>query len=133
MPVDANRLAEVPLFAALSDDERARVASWLEARQATPGERLCGEGSPGYSFFVIERGTASVSSDAGATRSLGPGDFFGEIALVETGRRTATVTAASPLDLLVLWGGDFRLLQREQPEVAESIRRAVADRLSARP
>ncbi len=70
--------------------------------------------------------------DGGATQTLGPGDFFGEIALVETGRRTATVTASSPLEFFVLWGGDFRLLEREQPAVAESIRRAVADRLAAR-
>jgi CRP-like cAMP-binding protein len=132
VPVDANRLVDIPLFADLSRDELERVGSWLDARYAHPGERICGEGSPGYSFFVIENGTAGVTSDGGATRTLGPGDFFGEIALVETGRRTATVTASSPLDFFVLWGGDFRLLEREQPRVAESIRRAVTDRLAGR-
>ena len=131
MPVDANRLVDVPLFADLSRQELERVASWLEARHAHPGERICGEGSPGYSFFVIESGTASVTSD-GAARALGPGDFFGEIALAESGRRTATVTASSPLDFFALWAGDFRLLEREQPQVAESIRRAVTDRLASR-
>jgi CRP/FNR family transcriptional regulator, cyclic AMP receptor protein len=130
VPVDPRRLSDVPLFAGLSPDERERVASWLEARHAHPDERICGEGSPGYSFFVIERGTARVTSAGGAERTLGPGDFFGEIALVGDGRRTATVTAGSPLDFFALWGGDFRLLEREQPSVAESIRRAVADRLA---
>lgn len=130
MPVDATRLVDLPLFAGLSPEELDRVASWLEARHAHPDERICGEGSPGYSFFVIENGTARVTSDGGAARTLGPGDFFGEIALVENGRRTATVTASSPLDFFALWGGDFRLLEREQPRVAESIRQAVADRLA---
>lgn len=132
MPVDASRLVDLPLFAGLPPDELDRIASWLDARHAHPDERICGEGSPGYSFFVVESGTARVTSDGGAARTLGPGDFFGEIALVENGRRTATVTAASPLDFFALWGGDFRLLEREQPAVAESIRQAVADRL-ARP
>ena len=132
MPADAYRLVDVPLFAGLSRDELERVASWLDVRHAHPGERVCGEGSPGYSFFVIESGTASVTSDGGAARTLGPGDFFGEIALMETGRRTATVTASSQLEFFALWGGDFRLLEREQPEVAESIRQAVADRLARR-
>lgn len=131
MPVDATRLADLPLFAGLSPEELDRVASWLDARHAHPDERICGEGSPGYSFFVIESGTARVTSDGGAARTLGPGDFFGEIALVENGRRTATVTASSPLDFFALWGGDFRLLEREQPGVAESIRQAVADRLAS--
>ena len=130
MPVDATRLVDLPLFAGLSPEELDRVASWLEARHAHPDERICGEGSPGYSFFVIENGTARVTSDGGAARTLGPGDFFGEIALVENGRRTATVTASSPLDFFALWGGDFRLLEREQPRVADSIRQAVADRLA---
>jgi CRP-like cAMP-binding protein len=133
VPVDANRLVDVPLFADLTPEELERVASWLDARHANPDERICGEGSPGYSFFVIESGTASVTSDGGADRTLGAGDFFGEIALVGTGRRTATVTASSPLDFFALWGGDFRLLEREQPRVAESIRRAVTDRLAGRP
>jgi CRP-like cAMP-binding protein len=131
VPVDATRLVDLPLFAGLSPEDLDRVASWLEARHAHPDERICGEGSPGYSFFVIESGTARVTSDGGAARTLGPGDFFGEIALVENGRRTATVTASSPLDFFALWGGDFRLLEREQPRVAESIRQAVADRLAA--
>jgi len=130
VPVDATRLVDLPLFAGLSPEELGRVASWLDARHAHPDERICGEGSPGYSFFVIESGTARVTSDGGAARTLGPGDFFGEIALVENGRRTATVTASSPLDFFALWGGDFRLLEREQPRVAESIRQAVADRLA---
>jgi CRP-like cAMP-binding protein len=132
VPVDPGRLTDVPLFAGLAEEERARVASRLEMRHAEPGERICGEGSPGDSFFVIESGTASVTSEGGATRTLAAGDFFGEIALVEDGRRTATVTAASPLDVFVLWGGDFRVLEREQPQVAESIRQAVADRLGSR-
>jgi CRP-like cAMP-binding protein len=126
---DPDRLVDIPLFAGLSREEVERVASWLEARHAPAGEHICGEGAPGYAFYVISSGTASVSRVGAETRTLGPGDFFGEVALVETGRRTATVTASSPLDYFAMWGGDFRLLEREQPRVAESIRQAVAERL----
>ena len=79
---------------------------------------------------MIENGTATVSRAGEATATLGPGDFFGEIAIVETGRRTATVTASAPLDYHAMWGGDFRLLEREQPRVADSIRQAVTARLA---
>jgi hypothetical protein len=68
-----------------------------------------------------------VGASAGTRRAPGDGGRGRN-----TIRRTATVTAASPLDLLVLWGGDFRVLEREQPQVAESIRQAVTDRLGTR-
>lgn len=130
MPADPDRLVDVPLFAGLSRDELERVAAWLDARHANAGERIFGEGSPGYALYVIENGTATVSRGGEATATLGPGDFFGEIAIVETGRRTATVTASSSLDYYAMWGGDFRMLEREQPRVADSVRRAVTRRLA---
>jgi CRP-like cAMP-binding protein len=133
VPADPDRLVDVPLFAGLSRGELDRVASWLEARHADAGERIFGEGSSGYAFYVIEDGTASVTRGGEATATLGPGAFFGEIAIVETGRRTATVTASSPLVYYAMWGGDFRLLEREHPRVADSIRRAVAERLAVAP
>ena len=124
---------DVPLFATLSRDELARVAAWLDARHATAGERIVGEGSPGYGFYVIEKGEAAVTRAGETAAMLGPGDFFGEIALVETTRRTATVTASTPLDYYAMWGGNFRLLERDHPRVADSIRRAVVERLAGTP
>jgi CRP-like cAMP-binding protein len=127
---DPDRLVDVPLFAGLSRDELERVAGWLDVRHANAGERIFGEGSPGYAFYVIANGTAAVSRAGEEAASLGPGDFFGEIAIVEARRRTATVTASSPLDYYAMWGGDFRLLEREQPRVADSLRQAVRERLA---
>jgi voltage-gated potassium channel len=83
--------------------------------------KLTGEGAAGYSFFVLREGTATVSIDGDEIRTLVAGDFFGELALLGDGRRTATVTAASPSRVLVLFGTEFRRLQREHPELAERI------------
>ena len=130
MGADPNRLGNVPLFAELSRDELQQVASWLELRHADAGDRICGEGAPGYSFFVIEEGTADVTRSGEPAAALGAGDFFGELAIVGNGRRTATVTASSPLTYYAMFGSDFRVLEREQPRVAESIRRVVAERLA---
>jgi CRP-like cAMP-binding protein len=129
VPADPARLVDIPLLAGLSENELERVAAWLDTRQAEAGERICGEEAPGYSFFVIESGTATVSQGGEQIATLGPGDFFGEIAILGNGRRTATVTAASPLAYLAMWGGDFRLLEREHPRAAERLARAVTDRV----
>jgi CRP-like cAMP-binding protein len=128
MPLDPQTLAGVPLFDALSPDERETVARWLEARRAEPGERLCGEGAAGYSFFVLQSGTAAVTRDGEQLATLGPGDFFGELAFSGNGRRTATVTATAPSELLVLFGTEFRRLEQELPQAAARIREAVAAR-----
>jgi voltage-gated potassium channel len=83
--------------------------------------KLTGEGAAGYSFFVLRDGTATVSIDGVEVRTLGEGDFFGELALLGDGRRTATVTTASPSRVLVLFGTEFRHLQQEHPEIAARI------------
>jgi CRP-like cAMP-binding protein len=128
MPLDPQALAGVPLFDALSPDEREMVARWLERRHAEPGERLCGEGAAGYSFFVLQSGEAAVTRDGEQLATLGAGDFFGELAFAGNGRRTATVTATVPSELLVLFGTEFRRLEQELPQAAERIREAVAAR-----
>jgi CRP-like cAMP-binding protein len=128
MPLGPQALAGVPLFDALSPDEREMVARWLERRHAEPGERLCGEGAAGYSFFVLQSGEAAVTRDGEQLATLGAGDFFGELAFAGNGRRTATVTATVPSELLVLFGTEFRRLEQELPQAAERIREAVAAR-----
>jgi CRP-like cAMP-binding protein len=117
----ADDLAGIPLFEELGPDERAAVAPWFELEEAGPGVKLTGEGAPGYSFFVLREGSATVSIDGVEVRTLGEGDFFGELALLADGRRTATVTTASPSRVLVLFGTEFRQLQQEHPEIAARI------------
>jgi CRP-like cAMP-binding protein len=92
---------------------------------------LTGEGESGYSFFVLGNGTATVSVDGAEIRTLEPGDFFGELALLGDGRRTATVTTASPAKVLVLFGTEFHRLQQEYPELAARIESALRESAQA--
>ena len=127
--VDPHELAAVPLFAGLTEDERRSLAGRFEDRSVSPGARLCGEGASGYCFFVLTDGSADVTVAGDVVRSLGPGDFFGEIAMLDGGRRTATVTASTEAKVLVLFGSEFRRLQAEQPETAASIEAAMRERM----
>ena len=88
---------------------------------SAPASKLTGEGASGYSFYVLRDGAATVSIDGSEVRTLAPGDFFGELALLGDGRRTATVTTAAPSRVLVLFGTEFRQLQQEYPEIAARI------------
>ncbi len=107
MPVDPARLASVPRFSSLSDDERAQVAARMEECRCSEGERLSIEGASGYFFFVIDEGTAQVTRGGETLAELGPGHFFGETAILANVRRNATVTASSPMVVEVMFGADF--------------------------
>lgn len=124
-------LAGLPLFEALDDAERTQIAPWFELQDASPGVRLTGEGASGYSFFVLREGSASVTVDGEEVRTLGPGDFFGERAILGGGIRTATVTTTSPSRLLVLFGTEFRRLEQEYPELAARIEAGVRERAAS--
>jgi CRP-like cAMP-binding protein len=118
-------LGGIPLFGVLEPDERAAIAPWFELQDVSAGVNLTGEGASGYEFFVLRDGTATVTVDGTEVRTLGPGDFFGELAILGDGRRTATVTTASQAQVLVLFGTEFRRLQQEYPETAERIESAL--------
>src|SRR5262245_56147118 len=114
-PVTADDLAAIPLFASVSDGDRDELAGWFDAREASEGVRLVGEGAAGYSFLVLAEGEAVVTSDGAEIATLGPGDFFGEIAIISGGPRSATVTTTTPARVLVMFGTEFRRLQQTQP------------------
>ena len=95
------------------------------------GQRLIAEGRSGYAFYILDRGHASVSHEGHEVRILDPGDFFGEIAIIGTGRRTATVTATEPGTMWTLFGTSFRELQSDHPEVASALQEAMTERLAA--
>jgi CRP-like cAMP-binding protein len=117
----ADDLVDIPLFEGLDADGRTEIAPWFEVQEISPGVRLIGEGCHGYTFFVLQDGSVTVSIDGVEVRTLGSGDFFGELALLGDGTRTATVTTASPSRVLVLFGTEFRQLQQKYPDIGERI------------
>ena len=124
-------LTSIPLFAGLGDDERVELARWFEERTVGAGVRLCGEGTVGYSFFVLVDGSADVASGGEALGRLGPGDFFGEVAILGDGRRSATVMTTAPSKVLTMFGTEFRRLQSAQPAIAESLVETMQARIAA--
>jgi CRP-like cAMP-binding protein len=126
--VDATHLQDVELFASLTDAERSHLADQLEERHAQAGDHLTLSGASGYFFFVILEGTADVEHDGVVVAQLGPNDFFGETAILERKRRTATVTATSPMTLAVMFGADFGVLLRDHPEIGNRIQDAMHQR-----
>ena len=125
-------LAKAPLFAALSRQELGQLAKATEDLEVDEGKTLTREGDLGREFFVIVDGEVSVTQDGNEIRRLGAGDFFGEIALIyDNARRTATVTAVSPLRFFVLTRQSFRSLLEHQPEIEEKVMAALEERLAA--
>jgi CRP/FNR family transcriptional regulator, cyclic AMP receptor protein len=132
MAIEPDELRGISLFASLREDELDRVAEWFDETSFSEGVTVAGEGAPGYSFFVIGEGTAVVSSDDDELARLGPGDFFGEVAMLGDGRRSATVPTTSSARLFVMFGTEFRRLQEAQPEIAARLEAAMAERVAER-
>jgi CRP-like cAMP-binding protein len=112
----------IPVFAGLSPAELRLIASWFGVETRDEGALLTQEGTPGYWFYVLVEGTATVMQGDLAIRRLGPGDFFGERAIFELGDRTATVRATSPVVVWNMFGRRFLSLEARFPAVAETIR-----------
>jgi len=129
--VDQARLASIPFFAGLPDEDLLAIAGPLSEVEALEGQTLAAEGDFGHALYVIESGTAGVNVDGTRVRTLGPGDVFGEIAVLVSGRRTASVVATSPMRLLGLFKRDVWALERQSPAVAERLRALVAERTAA--
>lgn len=122
-------LARAPLFAGLDEHVRSRLAEQMDVKHFDAGRAIVTEGSAGYVFYVIASGEAAVTHDGERVRQLGPGDHLGEIAILGSGRRTATVTAISDVDAWSLFGTRFRALEAEQPDVAKALVAAMEARL----
>jgi CRP/FNR family transcriptional regulator, cyclic AMP receptor protein len=129
--VDAKRLEGVRIFSGLSKKELEQVAGWTDELSVREGYELATEGRFAHEFFVIEEGTAEVVQGGARIADLGPGDFFGEIALLETERRTATVRATSPMEVIVMFEREFKQMERALPAVADRIHAAIRARLDA--
>ena len=126
---DISDLAAVPLLASLAEQELSEIAPWFDVKEVGAGVRLVGEGTTGTTFFVLAEGSVDVTAGGERIASLGRGEFFGEMALLGLGRRTATVTTTSEARGLVIVGDDFRRLQSRFPAVAAQIEATMAERL----
>jgi len=123
-------LAAVPLFSSIGESELREIASWFDAKDVGEGARIIGEGASGYTFFVLAEGAAAVTAGGGEVGTLGAGDFFGEIAILGVGRRSATVTTTAPSRVLVMFGTEFRRLQQSHPEIASRIESTMGERVA---
>jgi len=123
------RLSKVPLFSGCSQKDLQTIARVVKDIDHDEGTVIAREGEPGIGLFVIADGTAEVTIGGARKASLGPGEFFGEIALLDGGPRTATVTATSDVKLLGLTEWVFRGLMQEHPSIAVKTLQAMAGRL----
>jgi CRP-like cAMP-binding protein len=129
-PIDL--LAQVPLFSSLKKKELERIARTMRERTVETNEALAIEGREGVGFFLIESGTALVTVGGEERRTLGPGDHFGEIALIAGSRRTATVTAQEPLRCWGLTQWEFRPLVQENASIAWQLLEGLAKMVDRR-
>jgi CRP/FNR family cyclic AMP-dependent transcriptional regulator len=123
-------LKRVPLFAGCSKSELRELAKTADELDLREGTVLTREGRPGREFFVLVEGTARVSKAGRKIAELGAGEWFGEIALITNSPRTATVTATSPVDVLVITDRRFRTLVETMPSIALKVLSCVGERLA---
>lgn len=124
-------LRGIPLFADCSAHDLTSIAAGARTREYSAGATLCTQGERGEGFFVIVDGQAEARRDGAVLRTMGPGDFFGEIALIDEGPRTATVTATTPLRCVMIGSQQFRHVLGQNANVAVRIFDAVTRRLRA--
>ena len=124
-------LRKVPIFSTLDERELKFVAEAFIERHFPAGHTIAAEGTGGVGFFVIDEGTAAVTVGGENRATLGPGDSFGEIALIDDGSRTATVTAETDLTAYGMTAWEFRPIVESNAQIAWKLLQAMAQRLRA--
>jgi CRP/FNR family transcriptional regulator, cyclic AMP receptor protein len=122
-------LSGVSLFSACTRGELGRIASLVDQVEVPEGKILAREGDPGWEFFVVCEGRAKATKRGRKIGSIGPGSFFGEMSLLDEGPRSATVTAETDMQLLVLTYRSFSALIGDNPSVSRKMLRGMAERL----
>jgi CRP-like cAMP-binding protein len=129
VPVSPERIRTVSLFAELGKAELAVVAGLAGELEVDTGAVLAAEGDFGHAFFAVEEGSADVFRGDERISGLAQGDVFGEIALLSSGRRTASVVAVTPMRLITLFKRDLWQIEERYPALAEDLRATVKERL----
>ncbi len=129
--MDTNRLKSLPLFESVSDEDLRKISPFVSEVSVSEGKHLVDEGDYAYEFMAIEEGSAEVRRGDRILAELGPGDFFGEMGLIDSERRNATVIAKTPLRLITLDRWDMKRLEKAIPSAAEKIRDVVEKRRNA--
>ena len=126
-----DRLSRVPLFAGVSTRELEFVASRVDEVSLKPGQTLISEGQPTEAFFILERGHVQVTRGGKPVNRLGPGDFFGEIGMLDRGLASATVVTDGPVEAIVLSHTQFQDAIKANDNLALQVIAAMAKRLRA--
>ena len=129
MPAPVELINQVPLFNDLNKSELTGLASSMKERQFDEGSTVASEGQSGIGFFIIDEGEATVTVQGREVRTLKHGDYFGEVALIDDGARTATITAKTPLKCYGITSWEFRPLVEDNAKLAWTMLQTVAKRL----
>ena len=122
-------LRKVPLFAGLDDKELQEIANSMRERRFKAGDTVTQEGAGGVGFFIVEEGEAAVTVGGETRGSVKPGDYFGEIALINESPRTATLTASSDMLCYGMTPWDFRPLVETNSTIAWKLLTAMAEKM----
>jgi voltage-gated potassium channel len=129
--MDIGKLRQIPLFAGLSDRALERVAELSNEFEAPAGWVLVEVGQPGSGMFVLEEGSVEVQTPDGRAWEYGPGEFFGELALLTDHPRNARVRAKTPVRCLAISRRDFQQLLKDEPEIAVAMLPKLATRIDS--
>ncbi|HZG35542.1 MAG TPA: cyclic nucleotide-binding domain-containing protein [Gaiellaceae bacterium] len=124
-------IGRVPLFEGLEKRQLSSLANAFKQRRYAAGQKVATEGETGAGFFVIAEGTANVSVDGVQRGTLGPNDYFGEIALIDAGERSATITAETDMVCYGLTQWEFRPIVESDGRIAWKLLQALAQKLRA--
>ena len=128
--IDAARLERIPLFADLDDEHRAEVAGRVHEVAVEADDAVIMQGDNAYELFVIEEGEAEVRRDGETIATLREGDVCGEVGLLVTGTRRASVVATTPMRLVAMFARDFKHVEREMPALAARMREIMRERVA---
>jgi CRP-like cAMP-binding protein len=131
--VDRSRVAPISVLSGCPDEELDAVARVASEREFAAGESLMSEGDFGHSLFLVESGSADVLVEGEKVREVGPGEVLGEVAVLASGRRTASVVATSSVQAIAFFKPDVWRLERDAPEAARRLRAAMEEHLGSSP
>ena len=131
MPAPQELIQQVPLFADLDKRELQGLVSSLKERTFDEGDTIASEGQTGIGFFVIDEGEVGVSVQGEERTTMKHGDYFGEVALIDDGARTATLTAKTPVKCYGITAWEFRPLVEQNADLAWKMLQTMAKRLRA--